>query len=1195
MEIQNLFRKDIHRNIEGVIKIGKDDNNVRIDELSEYVVTNELKKHFDSFFKSYADSLHKRTADIGVWISGFFGSGKSHFLKILSYILSNKEVNGQKAYKYFEDKELDNLLMGKIKTASDYSSDVILFNIDSKSDADAKTNKEALVKVFNKVFNSMQGFSESIPWLAELELSMVKNGTYDKFKAEYNKTSGFDWTEKRDDFYFEEENIVQALSVSNNISKEAAQNLFARAENSYSLSIDTFAIKVREYIERKGKNHNVIFMIDEMGQYIGESNNLTLNLQTIVENLGTECGGKAWVVVTSQEAINSLQKNINSDSFSKIAGRFKTRLSLSSSNVDEVIQKRILDKNEDAIAMLKDLYNRKNAVLKNLITFSSNTPSVKLYKDAEDFVINYPFVPYQFNLLQAVFNNIRTKGASGKHLSEGERSLLSAFKEAASKYGKNQVNLLVPFSEFYNSIDSFLESDIKRIIVHAEQNDELKNDKFNFEVLKLLFMLKDLEDKMPANLENLTTLMTSSIDEDKIVLKRKIEVALKNLSRQNLIQRDGENFIFLTNDEQDLNKEVEKQTLDFSDYVSLIGGIVFDKYCDIKYHYGQNYYFPYNQVIDDNARGQQGYELTLSVYSPYFDKFDEFEIKQKTFLNKNIIIKLGDSKEFQEDIDGYLKLKKFVQNRLGKTASTNITKLLNLKMDELSRKEERIMSLISQSLRQADIYCNATNLEIKEKDPKERINDAFKYLVENSYTKIGYITKFTSNTNELILMLKNNYKQMTIDNLVPNQQAIDEVKNYLERKAEMLRHVSMKGLKDDFSKIPYGYNDLDIVALIVTLFKSEDIGLELSGNPISAGDEQVINFLTKRDYIEKVQVKFKKKTSEELIENIKRIFKVAFARSISYSTNEKLKQDIIDQLDSELYHITTMLGKYRASGYYPTTNYTLTYLNSVGIGGVEYPGYEVVNSANNLFTALKKVYEPEAMFETLCEKEPEIKNYCDNIEVIKNFFKNQVEIFDKACFYMDLYERNNSYLNEQAYNIVFEIEQIVKNKNPYGEIYKLHDLCNSFSGILIIVLEKEAKPIKEQIKSDLNEVVDTLNNYGISDDHVSTSFNFLIDRLDKAQTIADIIAIASESSNFKVLCINDAAKKYKQIVAEKQKANPTEKIEVKNTRKWINVDMAALTKGINKIESKADIEKLTQQIKDKLTEMLGDDVVISLK
>lgn len=167
MIIRDIFEKPIDRPLEGVIKVGKNTEEAVFEEVNEYVVTKELKGYFSTFFEKYADALKARTNDVGVWISGFFGSGKSHFLKILSYILENREIRGKRAYQYFEDKINDAMIVANMKAASDYNSDVILFNIDSVSDADARSNKEGLVKVFNKVFNKMQGFSESMPWLAE--------------------------------------------------------------------------------------------------------------------------------------------------------------------------------------------------------------------------------------------------------------------------------------------------------------------------------------------------------------------------------------------------------------------------------------------------------------------------------------------------------------------------------------------------------------------------------------------------------------------------------------------------------------------------------------------------------------------------------------------------------------------------------------------------------------------------------------------------------------------------------------------------------------------------------------------------------------------------------------------------------------------------------------------------------------------
>jgi hypothetical protein len=168
------------------------------------------------------------------------------------------------------------------------------------------------------------------------------------------------------------------------MSEEAARRWCESSESGYTLDISTFAKKVREYIEWKsnivGKNHFVIFLCDEMGQYMGTDGNILLNLQTVVESLGTECGGRAWVIATGQEDISSIvnETKTSRDDFSKIIGRFDTRISLSSANVDEVIKERLLAKTENGAGKLRLVFGENSAILKNLIQFSHGTPEKKL-------------------------------------------------------------------------------------------------------------------------------------------------------------------------------------------------------------------------------------------------------------------------------------------------------------------------------------------------------------------------------------------------------------------------------------------------------------------------------------------------------------------------------------------------------------------------------------------------------------------------------------------------------------------------------------------------------------------------------------------------------------------------------------------------------------------------------------------------
>src|SRR5205814_8674701 len=118
-------------------------------------------------------------------------------------------------------------------------------------------------------------------------------------------------------------------------------------------------------LDSKGPDHRLIFLVDEVGQFIGTDTHLMLNLQTITEDLGTICKGRAWVVVTSQEDIDAVlgeMKQSKANDFSKIQGRFKTRLSLSSANVDEVIQERLLAKVDDVKDKLLYVFKEKGDV-----------------------------------------------------------------------------------------------------------------------------------------------------------------------------------------------------------------------------------------------------------------------------------------------------------------------------------------------------------------------------------------------------------------------------------------------------------------------------------------------------------------------------------------------------------------------------------------------------------------------------------------------------------------------------------------------------------------------------------------------------------------------------------------------------------------------------------------------------------------
>ncbi len=169
LTIKNILQKDIERKINGVVKADSNEKETIITELNEYVVTEEIRERLTKFFDKYVDSINFPTEDMGVWISGFFGSGKSHFLKMIGHILENNTYDWKKVVYFFKDKIDDAILMGNIEKAAEIPTDVILFNIDNVSDQDTYQNKDSIALAFLKKFNEYLGFTRDDIEIAEFE------------------------------------------------------------------------------------------------------------------------------------------------------------------------------------------------------------------------------------------------------------------------------------------------------------------------------------------------------------------------------------------------------------------------------------------------------------------------------------------------------------------------------------------------------------------------------------------------------------------------------------------------------------------------------------------------------------------------------------------------------------------------------------------------------------------------------------------------------------------------------------------------------------------------------------------------------------------------------------------------------------------------------------------------------------------
>ena len=834
MQIRDMFEKKIDRDIKGVIKVGQSDEENIYQELDEYVVTRELLKHFRDFFENYEKGIQNNTDKMGVWISGFFGSGKSHFLKILSYLLQNSVVEGKRAIEYFTDgKKIDDpMLIAKMTNSGNVSSDVMLFNIDSKGSAKVGSGKEAIVEVFMKVFNEMQGYCGSIPYLAEFERQLDNEEKFEEFKEKFEANAGAPWEKKRQAFAVIQDKVVKTIVEMDFMSEEAARNWCKSAKGGYDLSIEKFVSLVQEYCAKKGPNHHVIFLVDEIGQYIADDTQLMLNLQTIVEDLGTACRGKAWVIVTSQEDIDSITKTKGND-FSKIQGRFDTRLSLSASNVDEVIRKRVLDKNETAKQTLRLVYDQKESIIKNLITFTADTADKKFYEDRGDFADCYPFIPYQFNLLGQVLTAIRTHGASGKHLSDQSRSMLALFQESAIRIIDEETGVLVPFSYFYNPLHKFVDHQHSQVISNAENIKSL--EEFDVELLKVLFMIKYVKE-IKANVDNLTTLMISNIEDDRIEIRSKVEDSLKRLIKETLVQKNGEIYIFLTNEEQEINNAINNETVEMGEIIGEASTVIFEEiYTEKKYRYSNRYMFPFNQKVDDRFfKGNQSNDIGITIITPYGGDYPDTSLRMMSAQENAVIVKLPNDSTFLDEITDSIKIYKFL-NKNAAGARGSFDSIRRAKEDERIEKKDRIRIFIEDALKNADIYVNGDKVTISAKEATSRLNEALGKLVAKQYNKLTYM-ETAPELSDIAAVFKEDNGQMHLigtSDTVSNKLALDEVVNVIALNNQRHVKTSLKSLQDKFSAAPYGFDQKDVQWLVAMLFKMGKVSFTLNSQLLS--------------------------------------------------------------------------------------------------------------------------------------------------------------------------------------------------------------------------------------------------------------------------------------------------------------------------------------------------------------------------
>ena len=1179
MQIKELFKKDIFRPINNVVQAEQVDEEVVKTELDEYVLTEESEHYLERFYRNYLAVYDQPSTKVGVWISGFFGSGKSHFLKILSYLLHNQSIAGKTPAEYFEDKTNNQELLNMMKKVSEKKTDALLFNIDSRSTSSSKdAEKERIIEVFLRVFNNHLGYSDTL-WVAEMERQLDEDGKYEEFKQAIFDQNGKPWEEFRLKILLRKKKVIQALETVG-YDRDTAETFFDVSREWFSIDAQRVAELVADYCKKQGPDYRIVFLADEIGQYIGNNTSLMLNLQTITEKLGDLCQGQAWVIVTSQEKLEATVSDLDSTKdFSKIQGRFETKINLSSANTDEVIKKRLLEKTEVGEDTLKTIHDQEGKLIQNRLAFDpKNTQLRSGYRSIDEFVSFYPFVPYQIELLQMIFTKIRNLGEGGQHTSRGERSLLKAFQEAAQLNASENVDNMVTMAEFYPSIRDYLESSITSTIARAA--DRARNDEglteYDVQVLQVLYLIKGI-DAIKSTPSNIATLMVETVYDERQPLEYKIKESLNRLQTAMFIEQHADGtYSFLSDEEQEINREIRAEDYNSAAVKERLANLFFNvMYRHPKYEYKHNEltkHFDYNKRFDNYVKGQMNHELTMQVYTEGMTD-SEAALQANSgyliiLLDKEYVAEAEKALAYIQQVDSY------VRRKQSSTTTQQQKRIFEAKLAEVDEYSQKAEELLAKACENAEFYIHSQRRDFNG-DFEHKVNQAMDMLIRNTFTKFHYIEEPISfrNSKQEWQQVAENLGQQNLFSDV-NKNAVDEVKVFIEELERYHDQRTLKEIVQKYEAVPYGWEEQDTIGILLGLMNAGKVRFTYAGEPFNPNSERFYDRLeriSERDRIVVMPiVEMDGQVKQELIVLVRDFFSLTQI----FDTYDAYEEIIREKVHEEFVEPIEKIRERRRQQD-PTSDYP-------------YPGESHIRRVVTDTQKLLSIRDPEQFCRTFIQYEDDMEEWFDIIEMLQGFYEgNPIVKFDEAVQVLKNHQQDLEIIhNEELEDIAQRMKQILLQEEPSKDISQLPKLTDDLKNIIQEETDKQKQAVLVQSDKSMGQLKDLYEQYS----QYETITAYIQSRIDRATQLYEKIKNSERISSARINqqqlgeLVDSTKSKARQMLKEIREETDTVEREPKPITGKDLYDK--FFSRVDTIETEEDLERAIDSLKRELLKEL---------
>ena len=793
-----------------------------------------------------------------------------------------------------------------------------------------------------------------------------------------------------------------------------------------------------------------------------------------------------------------------------------------------------------------------------------------------EFTENFPFVPYQFIVMQKVFAEIRKHGNSGKHLSGGERSMLSGFQEATQKIQEKDEHALVPFFRFYDTVHTFLDGSIRRVIERcqkaADNGDGIEQQ--DVDVLKLLYLIRYIDD-IPANLDNIVILMADDIRIDKIIMREVVRGCLDRLMSQNYIGRTGDTYKFLTDEEQDIQREIRDTNVDTASIVERIAQMIYgDIFTTKKFRYDK-YDFAFDQMVDGITVGMATGGMRLRFLTVATDTVEKSEFRLMTESKGNeAIVVLADT-PYYESLESAMKIRKYVKQRNVSQLPKSVQKIISDQQDEAGKYEQSAMTNLQAAIEAAQFYVDGEHLELKAGNAKSKIDQSLAYLVAHVYSKLDLITENAGSDADIIAIL--NGTVTSLPGMEPNRDAASAMEEYLEMQDIKKLPTSMADVQSRYSAIPYGWREIDIAAVTAQLIFSQKVTIKYAGNTIQPDDPKLPDMLRKKSEIGKTSISKRKNISAAMMRDAKAMLREYFDSMSVPDDEDSLVRFVTEKFTEQRNHYVSMNERYE---------------------GHKYPDQVLVQEAIHLMDdVLSQKKDNTALLDRLLKKEDDL---FDNKEAmskgIENFFKTQVIVFDQAVKFERMLHDDLERIaeNEEAYKALNTIRMITTvqqgSKFNYKRIRELNPLMDIVQAAHDKMLEDKRAEVLETVRQCM-EATHTAANGDVKAD-------YLIEKSDRyfsqcKEKIAQLKSLALLDAMFLPMCQykDDTVSNIEAVLAPEMPKTPSSILKEGNEvqfakKKVVRTFNRQVVFQAKTLQNEEDIDEYVEKIRSQLKQLL---------